>query len=117
MKFSLKSAILLLILFSPRLMMAQGNNVSVNGSTYDPASVAAVPFLNITPDSRSGAMGQDDAGESAVWDLQEAWYGVGFVDRDGYRMRGHVMRKGGDRLVFPYPVCVRDNIPIVRKVV
>jgi len=72
MKFSLKSTIILLILFSPRLILAQGNGVSANGSTYDPASVAAVPFLNITPDSRSGAMG--DAGVAISPDVNANYW-------------------------------------------
>lgn len=56
--FCPKSIFVLIIIFSPLFVLSQGTGVSVDGSNYSPGSVAAVPFLNITPDSRSGAMGE-----------------------------------------------------------
>ncbi len=72
MKFSAKGIIVLAILLSPLIALCQGNGISVNGSTYNPASVAAVPFLNITPDSRSGAMG--DAGVAISPDVNANYW-------------------------------------------
>src|ERR1700742_1380218 len=72
MKFSAKNLFVLTVLLFPLIALSQGTGVSVNGSSYDPASVAAVPFLNITPDSRSGAMG--DAGVAITPDVNANYW-------------------------------------------
>jgi hypothetical protein len=59
MKFlSLIATISFIVTLLPSITMAQATGTSADGSTYNPASITAVPFLNITPDSRAGAMGE-----------------------------------------------------------
>ncbi|HVW94700.1 MAG TPA: type IX secretion system outer membrane channel protein PorV [Mucilaginibacter sp.] len=53
----------------PALAMSQ---TSSNGSNYSTAIPTAVPFLNITPDSRSGAMG--DAGVAITPDVNANYW-------------------------------------------
>src|ERR1700744_1144116 len=53
----------------PVLAMSQ---TSTNGSNYSTAIPTAVPFLNITPDSRSGAMG--DAGVAISPDVNATYW-------------------------------------------
>lgn len=65
MKFLYRKAILLSVpILLPALALSQ---TSTNGSNYSTAIPTAVPFLNITPDSRSGAMG--DAGVAITPDV------------------------------------------------
>lgn len=65
MKFLYSKAIIISFsVFLPALAMSQ---TSSNGSNYSTAIPTAVPFLNITPDSRSGAMG--DAGVALTPDV------------------------------------------------
>ena len=52
-----KIFILFLFFFLPSLVMSQTTGTNTNG-TNSSAIPTAVPFLNITPDSRSGAMGE-----------------------------------------------------------
>ena len=59
-----------LILF-PAIVLAQGTGVNTNGSTLT-APQTAVPFLNITPDSRSGALG--DAGVALSSDVNANYW-------------------------------------------
>lgn len=56
--FSVRSVFVLCFFLTPLITLSQATGVSADGSNYTPGSVAAVPFLNITPDSRSGAMGE-----------------------------------------------------------
>ncbi len=55
----------------PVVAMAQGTGVNTNGSNTS-AIPTAVPFLNITPDSRSGAMG--DAGVATSPDVNANYW-------------------------------------------
>src|ERR1700742_2856529 len=83
MKFSAKNLFVLTVLLFPLIALSQGTGVSVNGSSYDPASVAAVPFLNISPDSRSGAMG--DAGVALSPDVNANYWNpskLAFIESD-----------------------------------
>ncbi|MDO3640749.1 type IX secretion system outer membrane channel protein PorV [Mucilaginibacter sp. L3T2-6] len=70
MKFLYSKAIVLSIfILLPSLVMSQ---TSSNGSNYSTAIPTAVPFLNITPDSRSGAMG--DAGVAITPDVNATYW-------------------------------------------
>ncbi len=70
MKFLYSKAIVLSIfILLPSLVMSQ---TSSNGSNYSTAIPTAVPFLNITPDSRSGAMG--DAGVAITPDVNANYW-------------------------------------------
>lgn len=70
MKFLYRKAILLSVpILLPALAMSQ---TSTNGSNYSTAIPTAVPFLNITPDSRSGAMG--DAGVAITPDVNANYW-------------------------------------------
>ena len=65
MKFLYSKAIIVGVsVLLPALAFSQ---TSSNGSNYATAIPTAVPFLNITPDSRSGAMG--DAGVALTPDV------------------------------------------------
>src|ERR1035437_4329426 len=55
--FPNKTIIFFISIFLPSLAIAQTSGVNTNG-TNSTAIPTAVPFLNITPDSRSGAMGE-----------------------------------------------------------
>jgi hypothetical protein len=80
---SLKSFVLLIIVFIPALAMSQGTGVTANGSTYGQSIPTAVPFLNITPDSRSGAMG--DAGVAISPDVNANYWNpakLAYLDDD-----------------------------------
>jgi hypothetical protein len=55
--FSLKTVIFFSSVLLPSLAMSQNTGVNSNGSNLS-AIPTAVPFLNITPDSRAGAMGE-----------------------------------------------------------
>ena len=55
--FSTKTFIIVSITLLPGLAIAQGSAINSNGTTQT-AIPTAVPFLNITPDSRSGALGE-----------------------------------------------------------
>ncbi|MFI5137935.1 MAG: type IX secretion system outer membrane channel protein PorV [Sphingobacteriales bacterium] len=55
--FSGKTIIFFISIFLPSLAIAQTSGVNTNG-TNSTAIPTAVPFLNITPDSRSGALGE-----------------------------------------------------------
>ena len=58
MKFLyIKTTALCFVLLLPFLAMSQGTGVNSNGTTTS-APPTAVPFLNISPNSRSGAMGE-----------------------------------------------------------
>src|ERR1700744_6665953 len=64
----------------PVLAMSQ---TSTNGSNYSTSIPTAVPFLNITPDSRSGAMG--DAGVAITPDVNANYWNpakLAFMDND-----------------------------------
>jgi len=54
---SAKKLSVCLLLMAPLYVAAQNNNPSTNGASSNAISTA-VPFLNITPDSRSGGMGE-----------------------------------------------------------
>src|SRR3954462_445478 len=70
MKFLYSKAIIISFsVFLPALAMSQ---TSSNGSNYSTAIPTAVPFLNITPDSRSGAMG--DAGVALSPDVNANYW-------------------------------------------
>ena len=43
---------------SPLMALCQGSGINTNGTNAQTAIPTAVPFLNITPDSRSGALGE-----------------------------------------------------------
>jgi hypothetical protein len=70
MKFLYSKAIIICAsVLSPVLAISQ---TSSNGSNYSTAIPTAVPFLNITPDSRSGAMG--DAGVALTPDVNANYW-------------------------------------------
>src|ERR1700744_4472240 len=72
MKFySIKRGIFILTLFLPSLAICQSTGVNTNGTNLN-AIPTAVPFLNITPDSRSGAMG--DAGVAISPDVNATYW-------------------------------------------
>lgn len=83
MKFlNIKTTILTFSLFLPLSVFAQSSGVSSNGgnSTQIPT---AVPFLLITPDSRSGAMGE--AGVATSPDVNASFWNpakLAFIDGD-----------------------------------
>ncbi|WP_295666738.1 type IX secretion system outer membrane channel protein PorV [uncultured Mucilaginibacter sp.] len=58
MFFSTRALIIFSGILCPVLAIAQTTGPNVDGTTYNTSSLAAVPFLNITPDSRSGALGE-----------------------------------------------------------
>jgi hypothetical protein len=67
----------------PELVLAQGSGTSTNGSNYSTSIPTAVPFLNITPDSRSAAMG--DAGVALTPDVNANYWNpakLAFLDGD-----------------------------------
>jgi hypothetical protein len=64
-----KAAFFSLIILFPTIILAQG--VNTNGSSTT-APTTAVPFLNITPDSRSGALG--DAGVALSPDVNANYW-------------------------------------------
>jgi hypothetical protein len=82
MKFLVtKNLILYILLILPAFAVAQ-SNTSTNGSGRN-AIPAAVPFLNITPDSRSGAMG--DAGVALSPDVNSNYWNpskLAFLEND-----------------------------------
>jgi len=55
--FHINIAVFISVVLLPSLVMSQTAGVNTNGSNLT-AIPTAVPFLNITPDSRSGAMGE-----------------------------------------------------------
>src|ERR1700742_867546 len=57
--------------FLPALAMAQATGANTNGTNLN-AIPTAVPFLNITPDSRAGAMG--DAGVATTPDVNANYW-------------------------------------------
>ena len=81
--FSAKVIVLLNIIILPALASAQSTiGTSTNGSNYV-AYPIAVPFLNITPDSRSGAMG--DAGVAISPDVNATYWNpskLAFLESD-----------------------------------
>jgi hypothetical protein len=85
MRFSyFKAAFIYISLLSPLLAIAQtntsGNNTNGSNSTAIPT---AVPFLNISPDSRSGALG--DAGVALSPDVNANFWNpskLAFLDQD-----------------------------------
>src|SRR3569833_301147 len=81
MKFLYRKAILLSVpILLPVLAKSQ---TSTNGSNYSTAIPTAVPFLNITPDSRSGAMG--DAGVAITPDVNAIYWNpskLAFLESD-----------------------------------
>ncbi|MCR8558493.1 type IX secretion system outer membrane channel protein PorV [Mucilaginibacter sp. BJC16-A38] len=73
MKFSYSKALFICTsVLLPGLVVAQSTGTSANGSNYSTAIPTAVPFLNITPDSRSGAMG--DAGVALTPDVNANYW-------------------------------------------
>lgn len=73
MKFSYTKALLIYTsILLPGFVFAQSSGTSANGSNYATAIPTAVPFLNITPDSRSGAMG--DAGVALTPDVNATYW-------------------------------------------
>jgi hypothetical protein len=69
--FSTKTIVFFTFFFPPSLVMAQSTGANSNGSNLS-AIPTAVPFLNITPDSRSGAMG--DAGVAISPDVNANYW-------------------------------------------
>jgi len=61
-----KTVIIITSLFTPLLLMAQGDDVDIAGRELN-AILTTVPFLTISPDSRAGAIG--DAGVATSPDL------------------------------------------------
>jgi hypothetical protein len=83
MKFFYNKTVVFFIgLFFPVAAMAQTNGTNTNGTNVT-AIPTAVPFLNITPDSRSGAMG--DAGVALTPDVNANYWNpskLAFLDND-----------------------------------
>jgi hypothetical protein len=69
--FSVKAIIFFSTIFLPTLAISQTIGTNTNGSNTS-AIPTAVPFLNITPDSRSGAMG--DAGVAISADVNANYW-------------------------------------------
>jgi len=69
--FSINKLVFLSTIFFPTLVMSQTIGTNTNGSNTT-AIPTAVPFLNITPDSRSGAMG--DAGVAISPDVNANYW-------------------------------------------
>jgi hypothetical protein len=69
--FTSRTLIFFSIAFSPSLVMSQTVGTNTNG-TNTSAIPTAVPFLNITPDSRSGALG--DAGVALTPDVNANYW-------------------------------------------
>jgi hypothetical protein len=80
--FSVKTIIFLSPILLPSLVMSQTIGTNTNGSNLT-AVPTAVPFLNITPDSRSGSMG--DAGVAISPDVNANFWNpakLAFLDND-----------------------------------
>jgi len=69
--FSIRTTFLFSAIFFPTLALSQTIGTNTNGSNTS-AIPTAVPFLNITPDSRSGAMG--DAGVAITPDVNANYW-------------------------------------------
>src|ERR1700761_7971078 len=69
--FYTKALVFLSLIILPALALAQATGTNTNGSNLS-AIPTAVPFLNITPDSRSGAMG--DAGVAITPDVNANYW-------------------------------------------
>jgi len=80
--FSIRALIFSSIILLPTLVMSQTVGTNTNG-TNTSAIPTAVPFLNITPDSRAGAMG--DAGVATSPDVNANYWNpakLAFLDDD-----------------------------------
>jgi len=98
MPFPFKAGVLSIVLLLPVLAMAQSSSTSTNGSSPGALSTA-VPFLTITPDARSGAMGE--AGVALSPDVNATYWNpakLAFID-------------DGDVVAASYSPWLRNLVP------